>query len=196
LSIFLPEAAEILKDLIRKNRSTRKYYQDFIINLETLKELVDLGRLSASGGNHQPLKYILSCEPDKNAIIFSNIGLSGQPKEGERPSAYIIILRDTELGGYVNTQVDHAIAAQSILLGAVEMGLSGCMVGKINRKELQQALHIPEHYEILLTVTLGKPRETIVIDIMEPDEKRLMGWWDEKGIHHLPKRKLEDIIIG
>lgn len=186
----------MLKDLILKNRSTRKYYQDYAINRDTLKELVDLGRLSASAGNRQPLKYILSCTPKKNATIFSNIGLGGAPPEGERPSAYIVILKDNGLEPYGGSQVDHGIAAQSILLGATENGLGGCMIGMINRKGLQKALNIPERYEILLVLAIGKPKEKFVIETLEPGSENLRGWWDEQGTRHVPKRRLEDIIIG
>lgn len=186
----------MFRDLILKNRSTRKYHQDFAVSRKTLKELLDLGRLSASAGNRQPLKYILSCTPKKNAAIFSNIGLGGQPKEGDRPSAYIVILKDNGLEAYGGSQVDHGIAAQSILLGATEKGLGGCMIGMINRKGLQKALNIPERHEILLVLAIGKPKEKFVIEDLEPGSENLRGWWDEQGVRHVPKRRLKDLIIG
>jgi nitroreductase len=186
----------MLRDLILKNRSARKYYEDVAISRETLVELVDLARLSASGGNRQLLKYYLSCEPEKNAVIYSHIGLGGNPPEGERPSAYIIILSDTSLGVYGPGEVDQGIAGQSILLGATERGLGGCMVGMIHRRELRKALNIPDIYDILLVLTLGKSKESAVIEDLAtyPDMQR--GWWDEQSRWHIPKRKLEDIIIG
>jgi nitroreductase len=186
----------MLKDLILKNRSTRKYDQSFIVSRKTLKDLVDLARLSASAGNRQPLKYLLSCTQKRNATVYSYIGLGGQPKEGERPSAYIIILKDNGLEPYGGSQVDHGIAAQSILLGATEKGLGGCMIGMINRKGMQAALKIQERYEILLVLAIGKPREQFVIETFESGSENLRGWWDEQGVRHVPKRKLEDIIIG
>ncbi len=191
----------MLKDLILKNRSTRKYYQEEPVSRETLLELVDLARLSASGANRQLLKYYLSSEPEKNDIIFHHIGLGGNPPEGERPSAYIIILNDTALGTYrspnpEHPNIDHGIAAQSILLGATEKGLGGCMVGIVKRKELRKALNIPERYEILLVLTIGKPKVTFVIEVLEPNSENVKGWWDERGRYHVPKRKLEDIVIG
>jgi nitroreductase len=186
----------MLHDLILKNRSARKYYQDVAVSRETLTELVDLARLSASGGNRQLLKYYLSCEPEKNAIIYSHIGLGGNPPEGERPSAYIIILSDNGLGEYRTGEVDHGIAAQSILLGATERGLGGCIIGMVHRKELRKALNIPERYDVLLVLTLGKPKGTAVIEDLAAYPEKQRGWWDEQGRWHIPKRKLTDIIIG
>lgn len=183
----------MIRDLILKNRSYRRFYQETAIERETLKELVDLARLSASAANRQPLKYILSCEPQKNALIFQHIGLAGNPREGERPSAYIIILGDTEISPFFGC--DHGIAAQSILLGAVEKGLGGCIIGAVQRDKLGKVLRIPPRYEILLALALGKPKETAVIETVSQDGNT-RGWWDNEGIRHVPKRPLDDIIIG
>jgi nitroreductase len=184
----------MFKDLILKNRSVRHYDQSFQINRETLLELVELARLSGSASNRQSLKFMLSWEPEKNARIYKNIGLAGQPPEGEHPSAYIIILGDTEIA--TDFGVDPGIVAQSMLLGAVEKGLGGCMIGMINRKGLHIALDIPKRYEICLVICIGKPKEKFVIESIEKkDDVETRGWWDERGIRHVPKRKLADLII-
>ena len=189
----------MIKELVFKNRSRRRFHENTTINDETLKELVDLARCSASGANRQPLKYILSCNPEKNAKIFPNLFWAAAlkdwagPAEGERPSAYIIILGDKEISQ--NFGVDHGIAAQSILLGAVEKGLGGCMMGAINRDGLCQALQIPERYSLLLVIALGKPNEEVVLESVGEDGQTNY-WRDEKEVHHVPKRSLEEIIIG
>ena len=189
----------MIRDLIQKNRSYRRFYQEAAVDLETLRELVDLARLSASARNLQPLKYVLSADPRKNALIFPRLGWAGYlkawagPAEGERPAAYIIILGDTELRQSFGC--DHGIAAQSILLGAVEKGLGGCMIGTIQTKELRQELEIPARYQILLVLALGKPRETVVIEPLSSPEE-IEYWRDSEGTHHVPKRSLDDIIIG
>ena len=130
-----------VRDLILKNRSYRRFYQSHQIEMSLLRDLVDLARLSSSGANLQPLKYLLSAEPARNARIFATLGWAGYlkdwsgPAEGERPSAYIVMLLDHRISK--NPFWDHGIAAQSILLGAVEQGLGGCMFGNVNREELR-----------------------------------------------------------
>jgi len=189
----------MIKDLIIKNRTYRRFYQEVVIERQTLRELVDLARLSASAGNLQPLKYMLSCEPDKNALIFPHLAWAGYlkdwpgPCEGERPSAYIIILGDTEISRSFGC--DHGIAAQSILLGATEKGLGGCIIGTIQKDELRKALDIPYRYEILLVLALGKPKETVKIERLGPTGD-IRYWRDGKNVHHVPKRPLDEIIIG
>jgi len=189
----------MIRDLIVKNRSYRRFHQEVAVDLETLRELVDLARLSASAANMQPLRYILSCDPQKNALIFSHLAWAGYlkdwpgPGEGERPSAYIIILEDTQISHPM--RCDHGIAAQSMLLGATERGLGGCIVGAVDKRGLRKALEIPDRYEILLVLALGKPRETVVIEPLEPAGD-VRYWHDSEGIHHVPKRLLDDIIVG
>jgi nitroreductase len=189
----------VIRDLVLKNRSYRRFYQDVPISRETLKELVDLARLSASASNKQPLKYILSCDPQMNALIFVNLAWAGYikdwpgPEKGERPSAYIIILGDKMISQSFGC--DHGIAAQNILLGATEIGLGGCMIGSIRKAELSQALAIPAEYEILLVIALGKPKETVVLEDVGPDGD-IKYWRDEQAIHHVPKRSPNEIIIG
>lgn len=180
------------RDLIVKNRSYRRFYQDRI-EMSTLRELVDLARMSASGGNMQPLKYILSCDPARNAMIAPFIGLGGNPPEDERPTAYIIILGDKTIRESFGC--DHGIAAQSILLGAVEKGLGGCIVGNIKRDELRQALNIPAHFEILLALAIGRPKEAAVIEPL-PRDGSVRGYWDDQKVRHVPKRGLDEIIVG
>jgi nitroreductase len=188
----------MIKDLVLKNRSRRRFFEEVPVSRETLVELVDLARCSASGANRQPLKYILSWEAEKNARIFPNLFWAAALKEwpgpgpGERPSAYIVILGDKEIAS--NFGVDHGIAAQTILLGAVEKGLGGCMIGAIQVDGLKQALKIPERYAILLVVALGKPKEEVVLEQVGPDG-RTDYWRDGQGVHHVPKRPLEEIIL-
>ncbi|MFH1347926.1 MAG: nitroreductase family protein, partial [Candidatus Margulisiibacteriota bacterium] len=134
----------------------------------------------------------------KNALIFPSLSWAGYiegwegPAEGEKPSAYIIILGDKEIKK--NFGVDHGIAAQSILLGATEKGLGGCTIGLIDLNNLRKALNIPERYRILLVIALGKPREKVVIEAVKADGD-IKYWRDKEGVHHVPKRSLDDIII-
>lgn len=187
-----------LKTLIEKNRSYRRFDQSHQISWQTLLDLVDLARLSATGANMQPLKYYLSNEEHANSMIFPTLSWAGYlrdwegPIEGERPSAYIIILGDKHIRA--NFGVDHGIAAQSIMLGAVEAGLGGCMIASIDRRDLADIFNLPEHLEILLVLALGLPVEEIIIEDVKADGK-IEYYRDQQARHYVPKRKLEEIII-
>jgi nitroreductase len=189
----------MITDLVQANRSCRRFYEDHPVDTKTLEELVNLARLSASGANLQPLKYIMSCQPRINAEIFSCLGWAAYlkdwpgPEPGERPSAYIVILGDSVISKEFG--VDHGIAGQSMLLGAREKGLAGCILATINRKSLRKILNIESHLKILLVLAIGKPKEEIVIETVGPDGS-IRYWRDSKGVHHVPKRPLQEIIVA
>ncbi|MDD2629992.1 MAG: nitroreductase family protein, partial [Limnochordia bacterium] len=112
------------------------------------------------------------------------------PAEGERPTAYIVILGDREIS--TSFGCDHGIAAQSILLQAVELGYGGCIIGSVDRKTLMDILQIPDQYEVLLVIALGKPIEQVTLTTAKGDIKY---WRDSHQVHYVPKRPLQEIII-
>jgi nitroreductase len=188
----------MIYDLVRKNRSYRRFHQERHIPIDLLRDLIELARLSPSGANLQPLRYVLSVDPEWNQKIFNTLSWAGYlvdwtgPKEGERPSAYIVIFGDTSIKK--NIDCDHGIAAQSILLGATEKALGGCIIGSIKKKELTSILSINPVNEILLVLAIGYPKEKVVLEEISEDES-IFYWRDEKQNHHVPKRKLNDLIL-
>lgn len=187
-----------IDDLIRRNRSCRRYYEEESVARETLVELVNLARMSASAANRQPLRFVLSWEPERNRNIFPCLTWAAYlkdwpgPAPGERPAAYIVITGDTRLTD--NFWCDHGIVSQSMLLGATARGLAGCMIGAFNEKKLRTVLALPEYLKIMLVLALGKPRETVVLEEMDPEDS-IKYWRDENGVHHVPKRPLEELIV-
>jgi len=188
----------MLKDLVLKNRSYRRFQEDAEIKKETLKSFIELARITPSGANRQPLKYILSNSVEKNAKIFETLAWAGYlkdwpgPDQGERPSAYIVVLGDTEISK--DFGVDPGIVMQTILLKAAEEGLGGCMFGSIKRSLLSDNLSIPERYQILYVIALGKPVEDVVIDDILDDD--IKYWRDENSRHHVPKRVVDELILN
>jgi nitroreductase len=188
-----------IRDLVYKNRSYRRFDQEQRIALDTLRELADLGRMSACGANKQPLKYVLCAGPATNALLFPHLYWAKNlpewkgPDEGERPAAYIVIVGDRHVSESFGQ--DYGIAAQSILLGAAERGLGGCMIANIGKPGLRAALRLDDRYELLLVLALGKPKETVVVD--ELDSAGNSNYWrDDQQVHHVPKRRLNDVILA
>jgi len=188
-----------LKELVKRNRSYRRFNQSYKISSEILYSLIDLARLSPSARNAQPLKYFISNTDEMNKVVFQKLSWAGYltdwdgPIEGERPSAYIVILVDKSISN--NHYCDDGIAAQSIMLGATELNLGGCIIAAINRTALRKDLNIAENLEILLVLSLGKPIEKVELEsINETDDFKY--WRDDKQTHHVPKRSIDDIIIN
>ncbi|ASB49548.1 nitroreductase family protein [Alkalitalea saponilacus] len=186
-----------LKDLVLRSRSCRRFFENEPVSREVLMELIDLARLSPSARNAQTIKYIISNTPEKNQLIFPHLAWAGYlkdwdgPEKGERPPAYLMMLSDTRISD--NYFCDEGIAAQSILLGATEKGLAGCIVGSIERLKLQKDLKIPKHFKIIQVVALGKPKEKVVIETSKDGD--IKYYRDENGIHYVPKRPLDELIL-
>lgn len=187
-----------MKTLVRLSRSYRRFDEAYFISGDILRELVQLAQYSPTGNNMQPLKFWLSNSPEMNNLIFPHLGWAGSlqdwkgPIAGERPSAYVIILGDREI--QVSFGVDHGIAAQSMMLGAAEKGLGGCMIGSARRQALRRDLGIPDRFQILLILALGKPVEIVVTEPHQPG-KDIRYYRDEDSIHHVPKRALQELIV-
>ena len=187
------------KDLVLKNRSYRRFDEEFVIDREALVELIGLARYAASGRNAQPMKYFLSNDREMNAQIFSTLTWAGYlkawpgPEKGERPSAYIIVLLDHKISD--NFLCDDGIAMQNILLGAVEKGLGGCILRAINKPHLTAILNLPDHFEIIDVVALGKPLEKVVITPVGKDGD-IRYYRDENDVHYVPKRSLDELIVN
>lgn len=190
----------MIYDLVKTNRSYRKFHEDCKIDKNTLEELVDLARLSGCGMNLQSLKFAIANSPKDLEAVYPNIKWAAflkdweGPKPGERPTGFIFLFKDTSLQNSFVTQIDLGIACQSILLGAVEKGLGGCMIGNIDKKAIYEYFDFDRKYDLQLIIALGKPNQNVVLDEIENGEDTKY-WMDDKDIHHVPKRKLKDIII-
>ncbi|PXV96120.1 nitroreductase [Lachnotalea glycerini] len=188
----------MLHDLVMKSRSYRRFYENKEITIDELRCLVELARLSPSSANRQPLKYVLCNSREKNKEIFDTLAWAGYlkdwagPAKGERPSAYIIMLRDKNIA--TGMTMDEGICAQSIFLGATELGFGGCFLGAVNRSKLSEVLNLTDNYEISIVIALGHPKEEVILEDIKEDND-IKYYRDEREVHHVPKRSLEELVI-
>ncbi len=186
-----------IKDLVTRTRSYRRFDENHKIDYTTLENLINLARLSASGANKQPLKYIICNTREYTEKIFPTLTWAGYltewqgPEPGERPTAYIIILGDKTISDSFG--IDHGIAAQSMMLGATDAGLGGCIISSVKRDDLCEEMRIPDKYEILLVLALGKPVEKVVVDELTGGD--IKYWRDSNKTHHVPKRSINELIV-
>lgn len=190
-----------LLKLLRKTRSVRRYRETEKIDESLVRELVDLARLGGSARNGQSLKYMIITQPKIKERIFPLLKWAGYlrdwpgPSPGEKPAAYIVCLLDRKLckGPEREIHFDLGIATQNILLGACEKGIYGCRIAAFSR-DISKVLYIDGQYKVLLVLALGYPAEKVVLE--EVGEKGDIKYWrDAKGVHHVPKRSLEDILL-
>ncbi len=188
-------------ELAQKNRSYRKFKEQEPVTTEQLRDFVNVARFAASSVNLQPLRYLLSNEKEKNQIIFAHTKWArllkdyDGPGEGERPSAYIVVVQDKQLAA--NTErflVDVGIVSQTILLAAVEKGFGGIMIRNFVAEDLAHDLGLPDRYVPMMILAIGVPDEQIVLEEIEEGQSTAY-YRDENQVHHVPKRKLDDILL-
>jgi len=186
------------KELVARTRSYRRFDQTVKIPRETLESWAALARLVPSSANLQALKFLLINDPELNARVFKSISFAGYlkewggPKEGEKPTAYVVVLGDTTIKQ--NFDLDAGIAAQTIMLAANEDGFGGVMMGAIKRESLREEMQIPVHLEVVLLLALGKPTEEVVVEETST-EHGIRYYRDAEDVHHVPKRPLNELII-
>jgi len=185
------------RELLLKNRSYRRFYQEEKIELRVLKEMVENIRFTPSPANLQPLKFVIVNNPEMNRKIFPHLkwaaylkGWDG-PVEGERPSAYIVILGSRNISAHVAW--DYGIALQTLQLSAVEKGYGACAIVSCDKERIRELLGIPGELEIGCVLALGKPKEKVVID--EVKDGDIKYWRDGQDVHHVPKRSLDELIL-
>ncbi len=183
----------IYEKIIRR-RSIRRYRRKEVPK-EILLKCVDAARLSPSAANRQPLKYVIVNDGKLARETFTTLHWAGylpdyQPSEEEMPSAYIIILLDRNIRK--NPGHDAGIAAMSISMVAYDEGLGSCILGAIDRKKLRRILDLKDDLGIVLVVSLGYPAENPVLEKVE--KRNIKYRLDTKGVLHVPKRSLEDIV--
>jgi len=176
----------------------RKFYNDKTVSIDQLKQLIDLARITASAKNRQPLKYILATNSGEVGFISNHLKWANflkdwdGPNEKEKPAAYIIMVLDKSIS--MKADIDAGIAAQTILLGATEKQLGGCIIQAVNRDAISNYYKLQENTEIIQVIAIGYPHQKV--KLVEPKNASSVEYYqDSNAIHYVPKRKLEDIII-
>lgn len=190
-----------LLDLVTRNRSYRGYSQEERPSPQQLRQWVELARLCPSSVNLQPLKYRLIWKQEELDKIQPLTGWARRlperklPDPGHCPTAFVVICQDKNLASDVRRfWKDVGIVAQTILLGAVEAGFGGCMIGNFSPEAVWKTLSLPEQMEPVLLVALGKPDETVLLEDAAPGDS-VDYYRDEQDRHHVPKRTLDEILL-
>lgn len=188
----------MLKDLVLNNRSYRKFKANTSVSDTLLETLIDLARVTPSSKNIQPLKYLLLNDKADTDFVFERLKWAwylkdwNGPTQEQRPPSYIVMLLDKNLNE--NAMIDAGIASQTILLGAVEQGLGGCIIRTVNRYEIQKHFKLPGHLEIILVIALGEPDQ--VVELTDIDQEGNIEYYEDKNkVHFVPKRRLNEVII-
>lgn len=186
------------RELVTRNRSFRRFDEYAGMSENMIRDLVELASCTPSAANRQPLRYLPVTGADMTDKLFPCLGWAGYleswagPEPGERPPAALVMLSRKE--DAAGAACDSGIAAQTILLGAAEKGVGGCIIGSLDRDRLKSGFGISDSWAVLLVIALGIPKETVIIDQIEPGGD-IRYWRDRYGMHHVPKRTVDELMV-
>ena len=183
-----------VEEAVKIRRSIRRFKQK-PVSLDILRRLVDAARLAPSGANLQPLEYVVVTDVSLCDKVFEGLKWAGyikpewKPAVGEKPTAYVVVLVDKQRSPYY--EVDIGLAAENIVLLAVEYGLGSCMLRNIDREGIRRLFSIPNRFYVDSVIALGYPAEKPVVEELKDSVEY---WRDENGVLHVPKRRLEEVL--
>lgn len=184
-------------ELVQKTRTCRRFDQESLPE-GFLESLIDLARVCPSGKNLQPLKYITIDNESFKAELFPHLRWAGAlkewdgPAEGERPTAYVALVLDKNIGSSAGQDV--GIVAQTMQLAAMDKGIGSCMIGAFIKPEVTRVLGLDDSQEIQLILALGYPGEERVL--VDADDKTGVTYYrDDKGVHYIPKRSSSELLL-
>lgn len=184
-------------EVVKNRRTIRKFKQE-PVDIELLKKYVDAARVAPCGANRQPLKYKIVNEKELVTKIESLVKWAGyinplgDPKDDEKPVAFIAVFADTEIkqSGY---EVDMGAAVQSMILTAEDDGVGSCWLGAIKYDEITELLNVPKNLKLLCVVAMGykaeQPKEC------EAKDGDIKYFKDENGVLQVPKRSLDEVLL-
>ncbi len=186
-------------ELVTKARTCRRFCEAEGLPAGTLEWLVSCARATPCAGNAQALRFAAAQSPEACAAVFPALKWAGMlpdwdgPEAGERPAGYLVVLGEAGARAKLNA-IDAGIAVQTIQLAAVTRDLGCCIFLSFDPRAIREALDIPESLEPLLVLALGVQKEIRCLEPMN-GEGSVKYWRDAQGVHHVPKRPLEDLLI-
>lgn len=187
----------MFSDLVKATRSFRNFDPTYRISDEIMVSLVELCRYTPSTANSQSIKFAYANSENLCEKIFPMLGWAGYIKEnkppydGNVPTGYILVCFDTDVANEI--EIDAGICAQTIVLGAMDMGIGACMIGSFDKQKATELFNLPSNIKPRLMIALGRPKETVeIVDIKDGDVKY---YRDGKFKHFVPKRTTDELII-
>lgn len=189
------------EELVRRCRSYRRFDEEADPGRGALLAFVDLARRTSSAMNKLPLRYGVVSDPAQRERLFRGLRFAAAlpewdgPEPGERPSGYVVVYSEGEPGNL--TWCDCGIACQTMALAATSCGMGACMVRSFDPQVVAEALpQAKDDLVPMLVVAFGVPSETVVLETVGPEHPKTTYWRDADGVHHVPKRPLEDVLIN
>lgn len=202
--VIVKHSTPSLNTLLVKNRSIRRYRQDFVVTEEQLRTIVEVNVKLGSAMNRQALRFRIvtdDAEGEVNAASTDKVNalrdiLFREPARPESARAYIIVYSTIPEERYID--IDLGISLQSMALKAAELGLNCLIKGNIDKDGLSSLFGTGDGLEPVAVLCVGKAAESVFLKPVpagssdEPDLKP----YTKEGVHYVPKLQMDTILLS
>lgn len=185
-----------LNTLLVKNRSIRRYRQDFVVTEEQLRTIVEVNVKLGSAMNRQALRFRIVADDAAGEVNALRDILFREPARSESARAYIIVYSTIPEERYID--IDLGISLQSMALKAAELGLNCLIKGNIDKDGLSSLFGTGDGLEPVAVLCVGKAAESVFLKPVpagssdEPDLKP----YTKEGVHYVPKLQMDTILLN
>lgn len=185
-----------LNTLLVKNRSIRRYRQDFTVTEEQLRTIVEVNVKLGSAMNRQALRFRIVADNAEGEVNALRDILFREPARSESARAYIIVYSTIPEERYID--IDLGISLQSMALKAAELGLNCLIKGNIDKDGLSSLFGTGDGLEPVAVLCVGKAAESVFLKPVsadssgEPDLKP----YTKDGVHYVPKLQMDTILLN
>lgn len=185
-----------LNTLLVKNRSIRRYRQDFVVTEEQLRTIVEVNVKLGSAMNRQALRFRIVADNAEGEVNALRNILFREPARPESARAYIIVYSTIPEERYID--IDLGISLQSMALKAAELGLNCLIKGNIDKDGLSSLFGTGNGLEPVAVLCVGKAAESVFLKPVsadssdEPDLKP----YTKDGVHYVPKLQMDTILLS
>lgn len=135
---------------LRTRRTTREFLPRDVPE-QTIRHILEAGRLSPSARNQQPWHFVAI--QDKS-VLKQLAALCTSGRFIEQASCAVAVVTDPSNRWH---EIDGARAVQSMELAGWSEGVGTCWIGSLERERIKELLDIPAHLHILTILPFGYP---------------------------------------
>ena len=187
-----------VSELYLGRRTYRRFKQDPMPEA-LAAQILENCRTASSARNGQTLKFYAVLSPEKVAVMNTLVKFAGAlppelgtPKEGEKPVAFIVIVKTKPEDAWAD--IDAGIATDMITMTAWESGFGSCVMGAINVGEIGKLLDLDPSEKVRLAIALGKPdHKSTLVEV--PESGSLSYYVDENVDYYVPKKAFDQVCF-
>jgi nitroreductase len=190
----------MILDKMAKNRTHRSFTRKEV-KTDDLRSMIEGARVSATTRNSQKVRFFLINDEKTCDEVFKLIKFAGaipwNPTLEESPRAYIAVCGDEDIKQYTTEDLfnfDMGLCTQNILLVAVELGYSGCILAAYNKPAFDKLVDLPKGYKSYYLIALGEAKDTVTI--VDVKDGNTTYYRDDKNNHFVPKLPIDELIIS